>query len=54
MAIHETDTWQEVLGALERLADRVAEHGPECHLVGDCCTSGSMVKVEHDPEMTVL
>ncbi len=46
------DTWQDVLAELERIADHVPECGPKCQLVSGGVSCGSLVTVEHDPEMT--
>lgn len=46
------DTWEDAMRELRGIARHVEDHGPECQQVSGGYSTGSIVDVEFDPEMT--
>lgn len=46
------DTWDDVLRELRHLVRHIEDHGPECKSVGGGYSTGHIVSIRHDPEMT--
>lgn len=46
------DTWEDVANQLESIVQHVVSHGPKCESVGGSPSSGHIVIVTQNPEMT--
>lgn len=46
------DTWEDVAHSLRDLLPHVEEHGPACSSVSGGSSTGHIVEVTEDPEMT--
>lgn len=46
------DLWDDVIRELHHLARHIEQHGPECSSVGGGYSTGHIVRIRHDPEMT--
>ena len=46
------DQWDDIMRELQRLVIHVEDHGAQCRSVGGGYTTGHIVSVRYDPEMT--
>jgi len=48
----EGDTWKDAERELIRVAEHAAEHGPDCDMTSGGYSTGAIIRVTEDPEMT--